>query len=24
VKITEPMTFYIKGDLVETAVAVNG
>ncbi|WDM23926.1 tRNA (N6-isopentenyl adenosine(37)-C2)-methylthiotransferase MiaB [Paenibacillus polymyxa] len=24
VKITEPMTFYIKGDLVETAIAVNG
>ncbi|WP_348622156.1 tRNA (N6-isopentenyl adenosine(37)-C2)-methylthiotransferase MiaB [Paenibacillus polymyxa] len=24
VKITEPMTFYIKGDLAETAVAVNG
>ncbi|EHS57953.1 tRNA (N6-isopentenyl adenosine(37)-C2)-methylthiotransferase MiaB [Paenibacillus sp. Aloe-11] len=24
VKITEPMTFYIKGDLVQTAVAVNG
>ncbi|MBU9707560.1 tRNA (N6-isopentenyl adenosine(37)-C2)-methylthiotransferase MiaB [Paenibacillus sp. AK121] len=24
VKITEPMTFYIKGDLVQTPVAVNG
>ncbi|ALP34960.1 tRNA-2-methylthio-N(6)-dimethylallyladenosine synthase MiaB [Paenibacillus sp. IHB B 3084] len=24
VKITEPMTFYIQGDLVQTAVAVNG